>query len=98
MYIRIARGTTDPSRLDDVVAVLRDVGHPLMRQQAGFQNSSIGVNRTNGQVVIVSTWDTEEHASVSFAGATDFISRLQALGVDFGQQPGPALYEVAYQV
>jgi hypothetical protein len=48
MYLRVARGTSDPSRLDDVVTVLRDVGHPIMRQQPGFQNSSIGINRATG--------------------------------------------------
>ena len=75
MYIRVNYGTCEPSRVDDVSAVLRDAGLPLMRQEAGFQNAYIGFNRETGRGVIVSMWDTQEQADVSFAGATDLFAR-----------------------
>jgi hypothetical protein len=94
VFLRMASGTSDPSRVDDVLAALRQAGQPIMRQSAGFQNMYVAADRATGQVVIVSTWDTQEHAGVQFA-APDLIARLQALDVQMEQ---PKIYEVIDRV
>jgi hypothetical protein len=46
---------------------------------------------TGGQLVAVSTWDTEEHARWPRQALGDFVPRLQALGV---QLDPPEFFEV----
>ena len=94
MYLRVASGTCNANRVDDVLAAVREGGQPIMRQSPGFQHLYVGADRTTGEIVIVSTWDTKEHADVQFA-APELISRLQALQVQMGQ---PRAYEVTDQV
>src|SRR4051794_25134489 len=99
MYIRVAQVNIEPSKVDDVLAVVRDAGLPNMRQFPGFHNAYVGVDRTGGRGLVVSTWDTLEHAS--FTNAPDFIERLQAAGMQpgagSGEGAGPAIYEVTDQ-
>lgn len=94
MYLRVTYMTSDQSRVDDVLATLRQVGQPIMRQSAGFQSYYFGIDRAAGRIAVVSTWDTQEHANVQFA-SDDLRTRLEALGVH-GEQP--QVYEVADQV
>ena len=64
MYIRVSQGTNDPpSRVDDVLAVVREVGLPNMRQLPGFRSAYVGVDRATGGGVVVSIWDTQEQAN-----------------------------------
>ena len=62
MFLRMTYGTSDQSRVDAVLATLREVGLPMMRQAPGIQDLYVAADRATGRVVIVSTWDTQEHA------------------------------------
>ncbi len=90
MYMRVVRGRVDPARLDELNQVAPDLAAAI-RRQPGHQSSMGGVNRASGQTVVVSTWDTEEHASYSPDALGDIRSRLQALGV---QADPPEIFEV----
>ncbi len=95
MYLRVAQGAIDPSRLDELLAVLREHGLPRMRQLPGLQHVYQSVDRASGSVCIVSTFDTQEHAS--FKNDPDFLARVQA--VTGGQAaPPPLIYEVTDQI
>ena len=92
MFIRLAQGNVDPSRLDDYLAVIR-TALPTLRAQPGFQNAYIGLNRATGRSVIVATYDTEEHASIQ--PSPEAIARLQAVGLE----PEPlTVFEVTDQI
>ncbi len=96
MYIRVAQGTNDPpSRLDDVLAVVREVGLPNMRQSPGFRNAYVGVDRATGNGVVVSIWDTQEQAN--FTVTPEFLARMQALNIR-PDQVRTVIYEVAEQI
>ena len=92
MYIRVASVTFDPSRLDDAVASVREVGLPGMRESPGVRNVYVGVERKTGRATVVSTWDTLEHAN--FMVPPDFTARMQELGM---QGERPVIYEVTDQ-
>jgi heme-degrading monooxygenase HmoA len=93
MYIRVTQGTNDPSRVDDVLALVRDAGLPAMRQQPGFRNAYVGVDRATGRGLVVSIWDTQEQAN--FTNSPDFVARLRAAA---GEQAVAAMQVTIYEV
>lgn len=92
MYIRLAQGNVDASRLDDYVAYVR-TALPTLSQQPGFRNAYHAVNRERTRSVILSTWDTEEQAQPP--SNPEGLARLQALGL---QPEGYVVYEVTDQI
>jgi hypothetical protein len=42
MYIRVAQITIDPSRLDELIALQREQGKPVMRELPGVQSVTWG--------------------------------------------------------
>ncbi len=93
MFIRVTKAINDPSKLDEVLAVVREAGLTRMRESPGFRNASVGVDRATGGGVVVSTWDTLEQAS--FVNSPEFVARLQSLGT---QAEPSAIYEVTDQI
>jgi hypothetical protein len=91
MYMRVTRGRLDPARFDETTKVGQDIA-AAMRQLPGYQSYVAGLDQASGRAHSVSTWDTEEHArwSANDLGG-DFVSRLQALGV---QLDPPEFFEV----
>jgi quinol monooxygenase YgiN len=92
MYIRLAQGNVDPSRLDDYVAFVR-TALPGLAQEPGFRNAYHAVDRKRARSVILSMWDTEEQAQP--APNPEGMARLQALGL---QPEGAVVFEVTDQV
>ncbi len=90
MYMRVVRGRVDPAKLDEVNQVAPDLAAAI-RRQPGHQNSMGGMDRATGRTIVVSTWDTQEHASYSPESLGDVQSRLRALGV---QADPPEIFEV----
>jgi hypothetical protein len=92
MYLRLAQGNVDPSKLDAYVAHIRSM-IPNVMQRPGFRNAYHAVNRERARSVIITVWDTEEQAPGTSA---ENVARLQA---DFGLQPeGIVGFEVVDQV
>jgi hypothetical protein len=81
MYIRVAQGNVDPSRLDAYVAHVRTM-LPITSQRPGFRNAYHAVNRERAHSVIITVWDTEEQADPT--PHPENVTRLQ---VDVGLQP-----------
>jgi hypothetical protein len=80
MYIRITRGHLDPTRYDELVSMNPDI-RAAITALPGCQGVQNGGDRTSGNTLTVTTWDTEEHARVSRDTALGVImSRLQAIG------------------
>jgi quinol monooxygenase YgiN len=93
MYIRLAQGNVDPSRLDAYVAHVRTM-IPNTSKRPGFRNAYHAVNRERARSVIITIWDSQEQAP---AGANaESVARLQA---EFGLQPEEIVgFEVMDQV
>lgn len=94
MYIRVTRANNDPSRVDEGLAIIREMGIPSMREAPGIGNAWWAVDRATGQAVVVSTWDTLEHANQNLA-SPEMLARLQALGME---GLGVTVYEVTDQI
>jgi len=65
-----------------------------MREAPGIGNAWWAVDRATGQSVVVSTWDTLEHANQNLA-SPEMLARLQALGME---GLGVTVYEVTDQI
>jgi quinol monooxygenase YgiN len=90
MYMRVARSRVDPSRVDEVSQLGLDVVAAI-RRLPGCQSATIGINRGTGEEVLVSTWDTEEHARFTRDALGDILSRVQSFG---GQLDPPEFFEL----
>jgi len=91
MYMRVTRSRIDPARVDEAV---RQVGPDLVAtisRLPGYQSFMGGLDRSRGQAITVSTWDTEEHARWSIDALGDIPSRNQAFGI---QADAPEIFEV----
>jgi hypothetical protein len=91
MYMRVVRGRLDPSKLADVDNQLGQDLTAAIRRQPGCQSSMGGVDRASGRSIVVTTWDTEEHARYSPDALGDVMSKLRALGL---QADPPEIFEV----
>jgi hypothetical protein len=67
MFARVVSFQHPPERLDGVPRRLQDAVPPVMRQQAGFQNAYVLVDRASGKQLGISFWDTDEHAKAALA-------------------------------
>ncbi len=58
-YARMVSGTTAPDKLDDVIRLWHEFVAPSAKQQKGFINARLLVNRESGQVVSMGLWESE---------------------------------------
>jgi heme-degrading monooxygenase HmoA len=81
VYIRISRASFDPSREEEVI----DLGHSAMAAAAqalpGFQSSERAIDGRAGRLVIITRWDTEEHARFARDQLGSVLAQTEALGV-----------------
>ena len=90
MYIRVTRGQLDPTRYEELVAMAQDITAAI-NAVPGCQSIQYGGDRTSGQTITVTTWDTEEHARMTRDTALAAIMpRIQALGIQLNP---PEIYE-----
>jgi hypothetical protein len=91
LYMRVVRSRfADPSKIDEAIGqVASDVAAAYSRQP-GYQSVTGGVDRASGRLVVVSTWDTEDHARWSVEALGDLVPRFRALGV---QLDPPEVFE-----
>ena len=90
MHVRITRGRSDLARYDEIVALMREIGEAA-KGLPGCSGYTGGVDRTTGEVVGISRWDSAEAAAFLRDRLGDLVPRLQALGVGL---EAPEIYEV----
>jgi hypothetical protein len=90
VHMRVTRSRVDPARGDEAWKLAHDIA-AAARHLPGLQSLLIGEDRTSGQGIAVTTWDTEDHARWSREALGDRPSRIQALGV---QMEPPEIFEV----
>lgn len=93
MYLRVARTRVEPSRIDEVRNLSADL-QTALQQLPGFQTLYSGIDRSSGRGVIVSVWDTEEHAQFSREALGTVLSRSQDIGLTL---EAPEIYDVLTQ-
>ncbi len=81
MYLRVTRGTFDPAAIYAVDAIINDVRDALA-QLPGHDHTHQGIDGSNGRLVTVTTWDTEEHARFSRDQlGDDIVRKIEAASI-----------------
>jgi heme-degrading monooxygenase HmoA len=78
MYVRITRGRVDPARYDEAVTAAQEIARAASRLP-GFRSYHGGADKTTGEVVAVSVWDSEASARFSREDLGEAYTRFQAL-------------------
>ncbi len=100
MYLRINRGTFDPTRSHELIEILRaseETLVPAIKRLAGLQSYHTGIDAASGTMIAMSLWDTVEHAQALSQLAEMNAQRplLQAQGVVFDPV---TIYEILWHV
>ncbi len=93
-FLRVVRGTCDPSRIDAMVQATRDRAMPILRQASGFRALTVGVDRSSGDVVVTGVWSSAEARQASDAQIAPVRREIFELGG--AGQPEIAMYEVMH--
>jgi len=93
-YMRVNRLQAAPEKLEDGIRFVREQAVPLLKQQAGFLATMMGVNRENGGVYVTSAWETEAARQASDSAVREH--RRQAAELMGGTPVSVDEYEVVF--
>lgn len=92
-FARIVTGQFKPASIDEGVRVLNEKIAPNLKQQPGFQNWELLVNRTTGKMASVSHFATETDAQAG--GPTGFNERVALIEPYLNGPSHLEIYEVS---
>ena len=92
MHARATVVTTDPAKVDDVVAFVRDRVRPVVDAQSGSLGLSMNVDRTTGRCTVTSVW--ADRASMH-ASERALSALRESAGRVAGGHPATEEYELA---
>lgn len=95
MYMRISRGTFDPSMSEEQLTALTEGVADAVKSQPGFVSYQSGVNRQAGTLVAISTWQDENSANFPREALGAVMSQAMDLGV---RLEAPEMYDVGITV
>lgn len=78
-FLRSNDTTLDPSKLDQLIGLMRDKVVPELHKQPGYINANMIVNRKTGRSVISSNWDSAEHRKASNAAISELRHEAEAI-------------------
>jgi heme-degrading monooxygenase HmoA len=90
MFLRITRSSIDPAKANQVAQLAQEVVDSV-KQLPGIQHVYQAGDASTGQAVIISVWDTREHAQFDRAALGDIVARVQQMGATLS---APEIYEV----
>ena len=94
MYAQVVRAQFQPGKIEEAIATFRDSVVPAARQQKGFKNSYLLVDRSNNKGVGFSLWESE--ADVAALMKSGFYQEQVAkFGAVFAGPPEREVYEVS---
>ena len=93
MYARHVTVHGSPDQVDEAVQSVRDNVLPVLKGCAGFKGQLLLIDRTKGEAIGISLWDTEENMNASEEKVA--AARQQTADqVGAGGPPAVALYEL----
>jgi hypothetical protein len=62
MYVRVTRGRSDPANEEQLTRMVEEQLIPAVKRLPGFQSYTGGFDRTTGNLIAISVWETAEQA------------------------------------
>ena len=81
MHARVTAFEGSPDRLDEGIRMIQERVVPAARQMIGFKGGYWLVLRQTGKGLAVTLWESEEAMRSTEAGAEEFRSQVQNMGV-----------------
>ena len=94
MYARVTTSQVDPSKAEEVEAIMQDIVLPTLRQQKGFKNYISFVDRASGKAITVTVWETEEDRQASDQSSEYYKEAIAKVTPFFKAPPIVENYEV----
>ena len=94
MYARVTTSQVDPSKAEEVEAIMQDIVLPILRRQRGFKNYISFVDRASGKAITVTVWETEEDRTASDQSSEYYKEAIAKVIPFFKTQPIVENYEV----
>ena len=96
MYVQVVRIQVQPGKVDEAIAIFRDSVAPAAREQKGFKNAYLLIERATNKGMGFSLWESE--ADVAALATSGFyqeqVARFAAV---FAAPPEREVYEVAME-
>lgn len=93
MFLRITHTHIDPSKAEQANGLAQEVVDSVS-QLPGFQHAYQAADAGSGDAVIISVWDTREHAEFDRNALGNIVPRIQTMGATLD---APKIYEVNAQ-
>ena len=96
MHAQVVRFQVQPGKADEAIAIFRDTVLPAARQQKGFKNAYLLIDRSTNMGIGFSLWESE--ADVAALAASGFYQEQVAkFAAIFAGPPEREVYEVPVQ-
>jgi hypothetical protein len=79
MYARVVTISVRPERMDDCIRIFREVNGPAIAARRGFDHGHWWVERTTGEAVSVTFWETADDELASRANIPRLIDGMSAV-------------------
>ena len=79
MYARTINAAIVPGKADEAVQIYNEQIVPMMRQQPGYVQSTLLLDRDNNQAMTISVWESKEAAEGTGEGTAYLAQALELL-------------------
>jgi len=95
LYARLATGSISPTKIVEAIAIWQGAIAPSAKQQKGFKNACLLVDRETGKMTSIGFWESETDLRASRSTHNNHINKYNRL---FLNPPIVEQYEVAVEV
>lgn len=96
MFAQVVRIQIQPGKIDEAIAIFRDSVVPAARQQKGFKNAYLLIDRTANKAIGFSLWESEADIA-AMAESGFYQEQVAKFGAIFAGPPEREVYEVTVQ-
>ncbi len=96
MYAQVVRVEIQPGKVDEAIAIFKDSVIPAARQQKGFRNAYMLIDRSADRGIGFSLWETEADVA-ALASSGFYQEQVAKFAAIFAGPPERGVYEVAAQ-
>ena len=93
----MVRANIQPGKIDEGIGIFRNSVAPAARQQQGFKNVYLLVDRAGNKIIGLSLWESEADLSKVFASGF-YQEQVGKFAAVFAGPPEREVYEVALEV